>query len=67
VRKSIIRLGEEEVLYFETEILYQNLKVGEVHLAVSQTKILKSLRDAKFFVLVLTLVVIVLGSFSASV
>lgn len=61
VRKSIIRLGEEEVLYFETQVLYQNLKVGEVHLAVSQAKILKSLSDAKFFVLMLTLAVIGLG------
>ena len=61
VRKSIIRLGEEEVLYFETQVLYQNLKVGEVHLAVSQAKILKSLSDAKFFVVMLTLVVIGLG------
>jgi adenylate cyclase len=61
VRKSIIRLGEEEVLYFETTVLYQNLKVGEVHLAVSQAKILKSLSDAKFFVVMLTLVVIGLG------
>ena len=61
VRKSITRVGDEEALYFETEILYQNLKVGEVHLAVSQAKIHKSLSDAKFFVLVLTLVVIGLG------
>ena len=61
VRKSILRLQDEEVLYFETDVLYQNLKVGEVHLAVSQAKILKSLNDAKFFVLMLTLVVIGLG------
>jgi adenylate cyclase len=39
----------------------QNLKVGEVHVAVSQAKILKSLSDAKFFVLMLTLVVIGMG------
>jgi adenylate cyclase len=61
VRKSIIRAGEEEALYFEAQVRYQNLKVGEVHLAVSQAKILKSLSDAKFFVLMLTLVVIGLG------
>jgi adenylate cyclase len=61
VRKSIIRVGEEEALYFEAPVRYQNLKVGEVHLAVSQTKVLKSLSDAKFFVLMLTLVVIGLG------
>lgn len=61
VRKSVIRLGEEEALYFETLVRYQNLKVGEVHLAVSQAKILKSLSDAKFFVVMLTLVVIGLG------
>jgi len=61
VRKSILRLQDEEVLYFETDVLYQNLKVGEVHLAVSQAKIHKSLNDAKFFVLMLTLVVIGLG------
>ena len=61
VRKSIIRQQDEEVLYFETPVWYQNLKVGEVHLAVSQAKILKSLSDAKFFVLILTLLVIGLG------
>jgi len=67
VRKSVIRLGEEEALYFETLVRYQNLKVGEVHLAVSQAKILKSLSDAKFFVVMLTLVSSAWGSFSASV
>jgi adenylate cyclase len=61
VRKSVIRLDEEEILYFEAQVLYQNLKVGEVHLAVSQAKILKTLSDAKFFVLMLTLLVIGLG------
>jgi len=61
VRKSIIRFGAEEALYFETQVLYQNLRVGEVHVAVSQAKILKSLSDAKFFVLILTLGVIGLG------
>ena len=61
VAKSVIRLGTEEALYFETQVLYQNLRVGEVHLAVSQTKILKSLSDAKFFVLMLTLGVTGLG------
>jgi adenylate cyclase len=61
VRKSLIRAGEEEALYFEAQVRYQNLKVGEVHLAVSQAKILKSLSDAKFFVLMLTVVVIGLG------
>lgn len=61
VRKSIIRQQDEEALYFETPVWYQNLKVGEVHLAVSQAKILKSLSDAKFFVIILTLVVIGLG------
>ena len=61
VRKSVILLGEEEALYFETLVRYQNLKVGEVHLAVSQAKILKSLSDAKFFVVMLTLMVIGLG------
>ncbi len=61
VRKSVVRLGKEEILYFEAQVLYQNLKVGEVHLAVSQAKILKTLNDAKFFVLMLTLLVIGLG------
>ncbi|MGE5843205.1 MAG: adenylate/guanylate cyclase domain-containing protein, partial [Deltaproteobacteria bacterium] len=61
VKKSTIRLGDEEALYFETQVHYQSLKVGEVHLAVSQAKILRSLSDAKFFVLILTLVVICLG------
>jgi adenylate cyclase len=61
VRRSIIRLQEEDALYFETQVLSQNSKVGEVHLAVSQAKVLGSMNDAKFFVLMLTLAVIGLG------
>jgi len=61
VRASMIRYGEEELLYFEMPVVYQKLRVGGVHLAISQKKIAENLREAKIFILVLTLIMTTLG------
>jgi adenylate cyclase len=61
VRASMIRDGEEELLYFEMPVVFQKLRVGWVHLAISQKKIAENLREAKIFILVLTLIMTTLG------
>ena len=61
VKASTIRYGEEELLYFEMPVVYQKLKVGEVHLAISQKKIKENLGEAKVFILALTLLMTALG------
>lgn len=61
VKVSSFVHGGEEILFFEKPITYQKLKVGEVHLAISQKKILQNIHDAKTFILVLTVIVIILG------
>lgn len=51
----------EELLFFESPIIYQKLKIGEVHIGISQQKVLESIRDAKIFILVLTTIITLLG------
>lgn len=53
--------GGEEILYFESPITYQKLKVGEVQIAISQKEILQNIREAKIFILVLATIITVLG------
>jgi len=57
---SFIR-GGEETLLFEEPITYQKLKIGEVHLAISQRKILENIHDAEISILVLTAFITLLG------
>jgi len=57
---SFIQDGEE-ILFFEKPITYQKLNVGKVRLAISQKKILQNIRNAKIFILVLTVIIIILG------
>jgi adenylate cyclase len=57
---SFIR-GREEIMLFEEPITYQKLRVGEVHLAISQGKILENIHDAKISILVLTAFITLLG------
>ena len=57
---SFIR-GREEILLFEEPITYQKLRVGEVHLAISQRKIFENIHDAKISILVLTAFITLLG------
>jgi adenylate cyclase len=61
LKTSLIRYRGEDLLYFEMPVVYQKLRVGGVHLAISQRKIVENLGDAKFFVLVLTLLMTALG------
>jgi adenylate cyclase len=61
VKVSSFFQGGEEILFFEKAITYQELKVGKVLLAISQRKILQNIRDAKTFILLLTLVIIFVG------
>ena len=63
VRASVIPYAEEELLYFEMPVFYQELRVGGVHLAISQKKIAENLGKAKIFILVLTLLMTALGIF----
>ncbi len=51
----------EDILFFEKAITYQKLKVGKVLLAISQKKILQNIRNAKTFILLLTLIIIFVG------
>lgn len=61
VKVSSFIHGGEEILFFEKAITYQKLKVGEVHLAISQKKILQNIHNAKIFILVLTFIIIIVG------
>jgi len=61
VRISSLAKGKEEILLFEKPITYQNLAVGKVHLAISQKGIQQRIRNAKIFLLVLTVVITCVG------
>jgi adenylate cyclase len=61
VKISSFTRGREEALLFEEPITYQKLKIGEVHLAISQRKILQNIHDAKISILVLTAFITLLG------
>jgi len=61
VRASMIRYGGEDLLYFEMSVVYQKLRVGAVHLALSQRKIAENLEEAKFFIFILTVLMTGLG------
>jgi adenylate cyclase len=54
--------GPEELLLFEKEVTYQDLKVGVVRLVISQKGILQSVRDAKINILFLTIIILLLGA-----
>jgi len=57
---SFVHEGEE-ILFLESPIFYQKIKIGEVHLAISQRKILQNLRNAKSFILFLTVIITLFG------
>ena len=61
VKVSTFFLGREEVLLFEEPITYQKLRVGQVHIAISQKRILENIREAKIYILVLTVFITLLG------
>jgi adenylate cyclase len=61
VKVSSFMHGGEEILFFEKPIIYQKLTVGEVRLAISQEKILQNIRNAKIFIILLTVIITIFG------
>ncbi len=61
VKTSIIDHNGRELLFFETPVSYQNLKIGVVRLAISQEKILQSIRTGKIYIIALTIVLTFAG------
>jgi adenylate cyclase len=61
VKTSIIDHNGRELLFFEAPVTYQKLKIGVVRLAISQEKILKSIRTGKIYIMVLTVVITFAG------
>jgi len=51
----------EDRLFFEAPITYQELRVGEVHIAISQKELLENIRESTNSILVLTGVILSLG------
>ena len=51
----------EEIFLFERSITYQGLTIGKAYLVISQKNILQSIRSAKAYILVITLIIIVIG------
>jgi len=52
---------EENRLLFSTPVLYQGLKIGEVHLCLTKKYIEASIIKAKLFILMMTLVITITG------
>ena len=50
-----------EILYFEKPIMYQMIRVGTVALAISQHEIIESIKSAKSFISILTVIITLLG------
>jgi adenylate cyclase len=61
VRIGSFRMGRKALLLFEKPITYQNLKIGEVHLALSQRRISANIREAKISILILTAIITFMG------
>ena len=51
----------EDLLFFEAPITYQELRVGEVHITISQKELLESIHESTNSILVLTGVILSLG------
>ncbi len=51
----------EECFFFEAPITFQKIRVGEVHIAISQKDLLENIRESKDSVLVLTGIILCLG------
>lgn len=62
VAVSVIFTNGEESLFFETPIIYQKLKIGKVYLAISQKKITESMRAARHFLWLFTVVLTLIGA-----
>jgi len=55
------REGEENLLLFSTPVLYQGLKIGEVHLGLTKKYIESGISKAKVFILMMTLLITIAG------
>ncbi len=53
--------GEEKLLLFSTPVVYQGLKIGEVHLCLTKKLIETSIIKAKVFILMMTLAITITG------
>ena len=53
--------GGEDRLFFEAPITYQGLRVGEVHITISQKELLENIRESTNSILVLTGIILSLG------
>ena len=53
--------AEENLLLFSTPVLYQGLKIGEVHLCLTKKYIEASIVKAKVFILMMTLAITIIG------
>jgi adenylate cyclase len=53
--------GKETLLLFRQPITYQNLRVGEVILVLSQQMISDTVREASFFIMILTVIILLIG------
>jgi adenylate cyclase len=51
----------ENRLFFEASITYQGIRVGEVHITMSQKELLENIRESKKSILVLTGIILSLG------
>ena len=58
---SSIEWNGAELLFFEAPITYQDLKIGDVRLAISQAMILKNIRQAKIYIIILTIIITLIG------
>jgi serine phosphatase RsbU (regulator of sigma subunit)/uncharacterized membrane protein affecting hemolysin expression len=57
---SIIN-DKAEILYFEKPIMYQNIRVGTVALAISQHEIIENIKSARGFISILTVIITFIG------
>jgi len=55
------READENLLLFSTPVLYQGLKIGEVHLGLTKKYIESSISKAKVFILLITLGITIAG------
>ncbi|MBN1850114.1 MAG: HAMP domain-containing protein [Deltaproteobacteria bacterium] len=61
VKISSIEWNGTVLLFFEAPITYQDLKIGDARLAISQATILKNIHQAKIHITMLTIMVTLIG------
>jgi adenylate cyclase len=61
LKVSSLREGEKEILFFEAPLTYQNIKVGDVYLKLSQERIHQSMHLARVSVIWMTVFMTTVG------